>query len=67
MAKTSTQAPAAAQKARVLATSIFGAADEVVEVPADVLAQGVAAGLLDPHPDAVAYAESLRTTTDPQA
>jgi hypothetical protein len=47
-------------KARVLATSAFGAIDEVVELPADALAQGVAAGHLDPHPDAVAYATSLK-------
>jgi hypothetical protein len=47
-------------KARVLATGIFGLADDVVELPADVLAQGVAAGQLDPHPDAVAYAAALK-------
>lgn len=55
-------APVASEliKARVLATGVFGIADEVVELSADALAQGVAAGLLDPHPDAVAYAASLK-------
>lgn len=46
-------------KARVLATGVFGNVDTVVKLPPDVLAHGVAAGQLDPHPDAVAYAESM--------
>jgi hypothetical protein len=46
-------------KARVLVTGIFGATDDVVELHPDLIAQGVMAGQLDPHPDAVAYAASL--------
>ena len=46
-------------KARVLATGVFGNVDTVVKLPPDALAHGVAAGQLDPHPDAVAYAESM--------
>ena len=46
-------------KARVLATGAFGVINQVVEVDANTLKQGVAAGQLDPHPDAVAYAASL--------
>ena len=56
------EAPAPAPKltkARVLATGVFGVADEVVELSSDALAQGVAAGQVDSHPDAVAYAASL--------
>jgi len=46
-------------KARVLSTGAFGVINQVVEVDANTLKQGVAAGQLDPHPDAVAYAASL--------
>jgi hypothetical protein len=46
-------------KARVLASGAFGAIDDVVELPPDLLAQGVASGQVDSHPDAVAYAASL--------
>jgi len=47
-------------KARVLVAGVFGSTDEVVELTPDALAIGVAAGQVDPHPDAVAYAESLK-------
>jgi len=47
-------------KARVLVAGVFGATDDVVELPSDALAIGVAAGQLDQHPDAVAYAASLK-------
>lgn len=43
--------------ARVLCDGQFGKVDDVVEVPADVAAES---GDLDPHPDAVAYAQSLK-------
>jgi hypothetical protein len=46
-------------KARVLVTGSFGTADDVVSLPAEDIAQGAASGQIDPHPDAVAYAESL--------
>jgi len=64
-AETPTQLPAPAPtpssiKARVLVTGVFGNADDVVELHPDALALGVAAGHIDPHPDAVAYAASLK-------
>jgi hypothetical protein len=56
-------APAAAPaapatvKARVLCDCAHGKVDDVVEVTA---AEAEASPHLDPHPDAVAYAESLK-------
>ena len=47
-------------KARVLATGPFGVIDTVVELDENSLRQGVACGLVDPNPDAVAYAASLQ-------
>lgn len=47
-------------KARVLASGAFGEINDVVELPPDLLAQGVAGGQVDSHPDAVAYAVSLK-------
>lgn len=44
---------------RVLATGAFGRIDSVVALTPAEVAQGVAAGQVDPHPDAVAYAASL--------
>ena len=46
-------------KARVLLSCPFGPAGSVVELPADEIAEGEVAGMLDSNPDAVAYAESL--------
>ncbi len=51
------------RKARVL-TRIYADGnpvepDTVIEMPATELAHYVEAGSVDPHPDAVAYAESL--------
>jgi hypothetical protein len=43
----------------VLASGAFGEIDDVVELSPDLLAQGVASGQVDSHPDAVAYAASL--------
>lgn len=71
MAKTSTQAapapaaeaPPAADKplqARVLVRCAFGEVDDVVQLPAAEIQAGKDAGELDPHPDAVAYALSLK-------
>lgn len=54
------EASAAAVKARVLRDCEFGSANDVVEVPADQLEHAVESGCVDPHPDAVAYAESLQ-------
>lgn len=64
-AATPTPAPTPAPKleltkARVLVTGVFGATDDVVELQPDLLAQGVLSGQLDKHPDAVAYAASLK-------
>lgn len=47
-------------KVRVLATGAFGLIDTVVSLTPAEVAQGVAAGQVDPHPDAVAYAASLK-------
>lgn len=47
-------------KARVLTPCLYGAADDVVEMPEDDILIGMEAGLLDSNPDAVAYAESLK-------
>jgi hypothetical protein len=44
-------------KARVLADGIYGKVDDVVDVTE---AEVAASGELDAHPDAVAYAESLK-------
>lgn len=46
-------------KARVLLSCPLGPAGSVVELPADEIAEGETAGMLDSNPDAVAYAESL--------
>lgn len=43
-------------KARVLADGAYGKVNDVVEVSAE---QAAASTDLDPHPDAVAYAEKL--------
>ena len=47
-------------KARVLVDGVYGLVDEVIEIPADGLATAEASGQVDTHPDAVAYAESLK-------
>lgn len=65
MAKKKEAAPAESgvAAARVLVTFFDGevtrAADSVIEAPADVIAQWKAAGTVDDHPEAVAYARSL--------
>jgi hypothetical protein len=56
MAKKDAQ-PDGKTKARVLVDCRFGKVDDVVELTAEELAE--ASGQVDPHPDAVAYAESL--------
>ena len=48
-------------KARVLFTGIYGMVNTVATVSPATLKAGVAAGELDPHKDAVAYAEALAT------
>jgi hypothetical protein len=45
--------------ARVLVECSLGLVDDVIELDADTLKQAVAMSLVDPHPDAVAYAQSL--------
>jgi len=54
-------APEGAIKARVLVACAHGRPNDVVEVTQDQAQQGQLAGELDPHPDAVAYAEALRS------
>lgn len=44
-------------KARVLCDGVYGKVDEVVEVTAE---EAAASSDIDAHPDAVAYAESLK-------
>lgn len=46
-------------EARVLLACSWGAADDVVSLTKEETEAGVAAGELDTHPDAVAYAKSL--------
>lgn len=46
-------------EARVLVDCSWGAADEVVTLTKEEAAAGTAAGELDTHPDAVAYAKGL--------
>jgi hypothetical protein len=50
--------PEGKTKARVLVDCRFGKVNDVVEITAEEAAE--AAGQVDPHPDAVAYAESLK-------
>lgn len=47
-------------KVRVLVNSNYGWVDDVVELTPEQLAEAVSTGQVDPHPDAVAYAESLK-------
>ena len=46
-------------KARVLIDCAYGRCDAVVELTEEDAAIGAAAGCIDCHPEAVAYAESL--------
>ena len=47
-------------KARVLLDCSYGKVDEVIEIAAEDLAVAESSGHVDTHPDAVAYAESLK-------
>ena len=47
-------------KARVLRDCQFGQADQVVKVPVEHIDTAVESGAVDAHPEAVAYAESLK-------
>ena len=49
-----------ATKVRVLVAGAFGQPDDVVELDGEALAQALASGQVDAHPEAVAYAESLK-------
>lgn len=51
---------AGATKARVLVVCEHGRPNDVVELDAATLSAAVAADQVDPHPDAVAYALSLK-------
>lgn len=55
---TKKQAPAT--KVRVLVEGAFGQPDDVIELDGEALAQAIASGQVDAHPEAVAYAESLQ-------
>ena len=55
-----TKKQAQATKVRVLVEGHFGRPDDVVELDGDELAQALASGQVDAHPEAVAYAESLQ-------
>lgn len=52
-------ADSAQVEARVLVASVWGKPDAVVLLSKEEAEAGVAAGELDIHPDAVAYAKSL--------
>lgn len=47
-------------KARVIVAGLFGKMNEVVELDKDAAEAAKASGDIDTHPDAVAYAESLK-------
>ena len=49
-----------ATKVRVLVEGNYGKPDDVIELEGEELAQALASGQVDPHPDAVAYAEGLK-------
>lgn len=49
-----------ATKVRVLVEGAFGQPDDVIELEGEALAQALASGQVDAHPEAVAYAESLQ-------
>ena len=49
-----------ATKVRVLVEGHYGKPDDVIELEGEALAVAVASGQVDAHPEAVAYAESLR-------
>lgn len=55
-----TKKPQASVKARVLMDGAYGRVDDVIEIPAAEVRQAEASGQVDTHPDAVAYAESLK-------
>ena len=57
---TVTRIAAAATKVRVLVEGHYGKPDDVIELDGEALAQAIASGQVDAHPEAVAYAESLR-------
>ena len=58
MATTKKQPSAA--KARVLVAGNYGKPDDVIELDGEALAQALASGQVDAHPEAVAYAESIK-------
>ena len=49
-----------ATKVRVLVEGHYGKPDDVIELEGEALAVAVASGQVDTHPDAVAYAESIK-------
>lgn len=55
-----TKKPQPSVKARVLMDGAYGRVDDVIEIPAAEVRQAEASGQVDTHPDAVAYAESLK-------
>ena len=55
-----TKKPQASVKARVLMDGAYGRVDDVIEISAAEVQQAEASGQVDTHPDAVAYAESLK-------
>ena len=55
-----TKKQAQATKVRVLVEGHYGKPDDVIELEGEALAVAVASGQVDTHPDAVAYAESIK-------
>lgn len=49
-------------EARVLVDGAYGKINDVVEIPAESIDSAVAAGEIDTHPDAVAYAKTLKAS-----
>lgn len=57
--KSSAKADSQAIECRVLQACAWGTPDDIVSISPEDAHAGQEGGLLDPHPDAVAYAKSL--------
>ena len=54
--------PIQGTKVRVLVECIYGKANDIAELTEAEIKSAKESGIVDDHPDAVAYAESLKTT-----
>ena len=60
MSKKNAPADAGMVEVRVLRDCTYGLWGEVAQIPADLVATAEADGMVDSHPDAVAYAKLLQ-------